>query len=101
MTRIVTGLKIRKQTYITLFSAPVIATQEALAGRMQSVRETASLLHNRMIDNIRYGEERLNDIIEKKAREEEEETTEKEEQTEDEVDLTPQDREKPPKGDKL
>ena len=79
----------------------MIATREALAGRMQSVRETASLLHNRMIDNIRYGEERLNDTIEKEAREEEEETTEKEEQTEDEVDLTPQDREKPLKGDKL
>ena len=64
-----------------------------------SVHETAFLLYNWRIDNIRYWGERLKDIIEKEARVEEEETTEKEEQTEDKVNLTPQDRERPLKGD--
>ena len=36
-------------------SAPVAATRDALAERLQNVRETASLLYNRMIDNIKYG----------------------------------------------
>ena len=51
-------------------SAPVAATRNALAERLQSVRETASLLYNRMMENIRYGRERLKDIVEKKAEEE-------------------------------
>ena len=55
-------------------SAPVAATRDALAERLQSVRETASLLYNRMMDNIEYGRERLKDIVEKEAREEEETT---------------------------
>ena len=38
-----------------------------------SVRETVSLLYNRIMDNIEYGRERLKDIVEKEAREEEEE----------------------------
>ena len=33
-------------------SAPVAATRNALAKGLLSVRETASLLHNRMMDNI-------------------------------------------------
>ena len=37
-----------------------------LAERLQSVRETASLLYNRMMENIGYGPERLKDIVEKK-----------------------------------
>ena len=57
-------------------SAPVAATCDFLAERLQCVRETASLLYNRMIDNIEYGREKLKDIIEKEAREQEEETTE-------------------------
>ena len=52
-------------------SAPVAATRDALAERLQSVRETVSLLYNRMMENIRYGRERLKDIVEKKAEEEE------------------------------
>ena len=36
-------------------SAPVAATRDPLAKRLQSIRETASLLYNRMIDNIEYG----------------------------------------------
>ena len=51
-------------------SAPVAATRDALAERLQSVRETVSLLYNRMMENIRYGRERLKDIVEKKAEEE-------------------------------
>ena len=51
-------------------SAPLAATRDALAERLQSVRETVSLLYNRMMENIRYGRERLKDIVEKKAEEE-------------------------------
>ena len=36
-------------------SAPVATTRDVLAERLQSVRETASLLYNRMMDNIGYG----------------------------------------------
>ena len=59
-------------------SAPVTATQDTLAERLQSVRETTSLLHNRMTDN--NGQERLKDIVEKEA--------ENEQQQEEDVDLT-------------
>ena len=48
-------------------SAPVAATRDALADRLQSVRETASLLYNKMMENMRYRRERLNDIVEKEA----------------------------------
>ena len=73
-------------------SAPVATTRDALTERLQSIRETASLLYNRIMDNIGYGRERLKDIIEKEAREEEGETTEqtREEEEEDNIDLTPQ-----------
>ena len=50
-------------------SAPVTATRDALAERLQSVRETTSLLYNRMMENIGYGQqERLKDIVEKRSR---------------------------------
>ena len=50
------------------------ATRGALAERLQSVRDTASLLYNRMMENMGYGQqERLKDIVEKEAEEEEEE----------------------------
>ena len=48
-------------------SAPVTATRDALAERLQSVRDTASLLYNRMMENMGYGQERLKDIVEKEA----------------------------------
>ena len=51
-------------------SAPVAATRDALAERLQSVHETASLLYNRMMENMKYGRERLKDIAEKEAEEE-------------------------------
>ena len=50
-------------------SAPVAATGDALAQKLQSVRETTSLLYNRMMENMGYGRERLKDIVEKEAEE--------------------------------
>ena len=78
-------------------SAPVAATRDAFVERLQSVRETPSLLYNRMMDNIEYGWERLKDIVEKETREEEEETTEQTRE-EDNIDLTPQEDEIALKG---
>ena len=48
-------------------SAPVTATRDALAERLQSVRETASLLYNRMMKNMGYGQERFKNMVEKEA----------------------------------
>ena len=67
-------------------SALVAATRDALAARLQSIRETASLLYNRMVENKGYEQERLKDIVEKEA-EEEQQQEEGEEQ--EDVDLTP------------
>ena len=61
-------------------SAPMAATRDALAERLQSVRETASLLYNRMMENMKYGRERLKDITEKEAEEEEAKGQEQEEE---------------------
>ena len=69
------------------------ATRDALAERLQSVRETASLLYNRMVENVGYGQETLKDIIEKEA--EEEQQQEKEEK---DIDLTPHEHERALKG---
>ena len=53
-------------------SAPVTATRDALAERLQSVRETTSLLYNRMMENMGYGQqERLKEIVEREAEDEE------------------------------
>ena len=52
-------------------SAPVAATQDALTERLQSVRETASLLYNSMVENMGYGQQTLKDIVEKEAEKEE------------------------------
>ena len=68
-------------------SAPVTATRDALAERLQGVRETASLLYNRMMENMGYGQERLTDIMEKEAEEEEQ-------QQEEDIDLTPNEHER-------
>ena len=73
-------------------SAPVAASRDALAERLQSVRDTASLLYNRMMNNIGYGQETLKDIVENTAAKEEEEpqqqTEEKEEEQEAILELT-------------
>ena len=50
-------------------SAPVTATRDAVTERLQSVRETASLLYNRMMENMEYGRQRLKDTMEKEAEE--------------------------------
>ena len=39
-------------------SAPVAATRDALAERLQLVRETASLLYNRMVEIMGHKQER-------------------------------------------
>ena len=49
-------------------STPVAATRDTLAERLQSIRETASLLYNRMVENMGYGKERLKDITEKEEK---------------------------------
>ena len=51
--------------------APIAATRNALVERHQGVRETASLLYNRMMENMGYGQERLKKIVEKEAKQEE------------------------------
>ena len=48
-------------------SASVAATRDALTERLQSVRESASLLYNKMMKNMEYVRQRLKDIVEKKA----------------------------------
>ena len=60
-------------------SAPVAATRDAL--------ETASLLYNRMVENMGYGQEKLKDIVEKEV----EEGQQQEEEVD--VDLTPHEHE--------
>ena len=53
-------------------SASVTATWDALTKRLQSVRDITSLLYNKMMENMGYGQqERLKDIVEKEAQEEE------------------------------
>ena len=73
-------------------SAPVAATGDVLTKRLQRVRETASLLHNRMVENMGYGQETLKDIVEKEA--EEEQQQEKEEDN----DVIPHEHESAIKG---
>ena len=71
-------------------SAPVAATRDALTERLQSVRETTSLLYNRMIENMGYGQqETLKDIVEKEV---------EEQQQEEDIDLTPHEHEIALKG---
>ena len=65
-------------------SASVAASRDALAERLQSVRDTASLLYNRMMNNIGYGQETLKDIVENTAAKEEEEEPQQKTQEEEE-----------------
>ena len=78
-------------------SALVAATRGAITERLQSVRESASLLYNKKMDKIGYGREKLKDIVEKEAREEEKETTEQTKE-DDNIDLTPQEHERALRG---
>ena len=67
-------------------SAPVVATRDALAERLRSARETASLLYNRMMENMEYGWQRLKDIAEKEA---EEEAKEQQQDDDEQYDTVP------------
>ena len=61
-----------------ILSAPVTAARDALAERLQSVRDTTSLLYHGMMENMEYGQqEQLKDIVEKEAEEEEQPTATK------------------------
>ena len=72
-------------------SAPVTITRDALAERLQSVRDTASLLYNRMMENMGYGQQkRLKDM--------ENEAEEEEQQQEEDIDLTPHEHERVLRG---
>ena len=73
-------------------SAPVTTTRDALAERLQGIRETTSLLYNKMMENVGYGQERFKDIVEKEAEEQEQR------QEEEYVDLTPHEHERALKG---
>ena len=65
-------------------SAPVAATRDALTERLQSIRDTLSLLYNRMMENMGYGQQEiLKEIVEKEAEEEEQQQEE-----EEDIDLT-------------
>ena len=59
-----------KLWFIYTISVTVPTTIEALKERLRGVHEIISLLHNRMIDNIKYRQKRLNYIVEKDAKEE-------------------------------
>ena len=69
-------------------SAPMAATPTEW---LQRVCDIASLLYNRMVDNMGYGRETLKDIVEKEAEEEQQ-------QKEEDVDLTPHEHERAFKG---
>ena len=60
--------------------APMAATRDAFAERLQSLRDTASLLYHRIMENMGYGRERLKDIVEKEAEKEEKSAAAKEEE---------------------
>ena len=65
-------------------SAPVAATRDALTERLQSIRDTLSLLYNRMMENMGYRQQEiLKEIVEKEAEEEEQQQEE-----EEDIDLT-------------
>ena len=62
-------------------AAPVAATRDSLTEGLQSVRDTASLLYNRMMENMGYRQQkRLKDIVEKETAEEEPAADKEEEQ---------------------
>ena len=58
-------------------SAPVAATRDALAERLQSVRDTVTLLYNRTKEKLGYGGETLKDIVEDEAEKEHKEAIKK------------------------
>ena len=62
-------------------SGLMATTRDALAERLQSIRDTASLLNNMMVENMGYWQqERSKDIVEKEAEKEEQPAVAKEEE---------------------
>ena len=77
--------------YNAASAAPVAATRNALAERLQSVYKGASLLYNRTMEKMEYGRQRLKDVekeaeeeAKEKQQEEEEETKEQQQDDNDE-----------------
>ena len=69
MIIITSWMQNRVTSLCNVVSALLRATEEALAERLQSVRETVSLLYNTMKQNIEYGLERLKSIVKIEAEE--------------------------------
>ena len=61
-------------------SVPMATTPDAVTERLQGIQDTASLLYNRMMENMGYGQEKLKHIIEKETGEEENPAVAKEEE---------------------
>ena len=80
-----------KKLYIAV-SALVTATRDTLSERLRGVRDTASSLYNKMMENMRYGQKTLKDIVEKEVGEE------KDQQQEENFDLTLHEHERALKG---
>ena len=76
-------------------STPVTFTRDALAERLQSVRDTVTSLYNRTREKLGYGRV-LKDIVEDEAEKQHEE--QKEEEQQENIDLTPQEHEQAYKG---
>ena len=68
-----------------LVSTPVAATRDALAERLQSVRDTVTLLYKRTREKLGYGREILKDIVENEAEKDHEK--QQEEQQQEKIDL--------------
>ena len=58
-------------------STPVAATRDALADRLQSVRDTVTLLYKRTKEKLGYNGETLKDIVEDEAEKQHEEQKKK------------------------
>ena len=58
-----TWMKNQISKLYSVVSAPLSASRDALAERLQSVCDTASLLYNRTMHHIAYGQETLKDIV--------------------------------------
>ena len=56
--------------FYSVVSRPVAATRDALAERLQSVRKTACLLYNRMLENTGYVRKKLKEIMKNETKEE-------------------------------
>ena len=64
-------------------STPVAATRDALADRLQSVRDTVTLLYKRTKEKLGYNRETLKDIVEDEAEKQHEEHEEQQEEQEE------------------